>query len=132
MQYIYTYAYKVFYLFIFSYITSHCVFDKIYSGHSCLVCTYWCRGSQYFNFYFSMVIFLLIKKNYVLQYCNVIYEIVILYRVTWKQKSNYEIKDQVVQRDVNTYFAFALIATISTVSKILIYYDLFLYFIIFR
>lgn len=37
-------------------------------------------------------------------------------RVTWKQKSDSEIKDQVAQQDVNTYFAFALIATISTVS----------------
>ncbi|VVC24458.1 Hypothetical protein CINCED_3A005258 [Cinara cedri] len=40
--------------------------------------------------------------------------------ITWKQKSNYEIKDQIVQRDVNTYFAFALIATISTVIILLI------------
>lgn len=40
-----------------------------------------------------------------------------VFRITWKQKSNNEIKDQVVQRDVNTYFAFALIATISTVSS---------------
>lgn len=42
---------------------------------------------------------------------------ILFFRFTWKQKSNLEIKDQVVQRDVNTYFAFALIATISTVSK---------------
>lgn len=39
-----------------------------------------------------------------------------IYRITWKQKSNIEIKDQIVQNDVSTYFAFALIATISTVS----------------
>ncbi|XP_025420805.1 choline transporter-like protein 1 [Sipha flava] len=39
---------------------------------------------------------------------------------TWKQKSNLEIKDQVEQTDVNTYFAFALIATISTVIILLI------------
>lgn len=41
---------------------------------------------------------------------------ILLFRITWKQKSDYEIKDQIVQRDVNTYFTFALIATISTVS----------------
>ncbi|XP_022173488.1 choline transporter-like protein 1 [Myzus persicae] len=40
--------------------------------------------------------------------------------VTWKQKSDSEIKDQVAQRDVNTYFAFALIATISTIIILLI------------
>ncbi|CAI6349795.1 unnamed protein product [Macrosiphum euphorbiae] len=40
--------------------------------------------------------------------------------ITWKQKSDSEIKDQVAQRDVNTYFAFALIATISTIIILLI------------
>lgn len=40
--------------------------------------------------------------------------------VTWKQKSDSEIKDQVAQQDVNTYFAFALIATISTIIILLI------------
>ncbi|XP_001944379.2 choline transporter-like protein 1 [Acyrthosiphon pisum] len=40
--------------------------------------------------------------------------------ITWKQKSDSEIKDQVAQRDVNTYFAFALIATISTIVILLI------------
>jgi len=40
--------------------------------------------------------------------------------VTWKQKSNSEIQDQVAQQDVNTYFAFALITTISTIIILLI------------
>ncbi|CAH1737485.1 choline transporter-like protein 1 [Aphis gossypii] len=40
--------------------------------------------------------------------------------VTWKQKSDSEIKDQVAEQDVNTYFAFALIATISTIIILLI------------
>uniref|UniRef100_A0A2H8TS65 Choline transporter-like protein n=1 Tax=Melanaphis sacchari TaxID=742174 RepID=A0A2H8TS65_9HEMI len=40
--------------------------------------------------------------------------------VTWKQKSDSEIKDLVEQQDVNTYFAFALIATISTIVILLI------------
>ncbi|XP_050442637.1 choline transporter-like protein 1 [Adelges cooleyi] len=40
--------------------------------------------------------------------------------ITWKQKSNLEIKDQVAQNDVNTYFTFAIIATISSVVILLI------------
>ncbi|XP_015380272.1 PREDICTED: choline transporter-like protein 1 [Diuraphis noxia] len=44
----------------------------------------------------------------------------IFFWITWKQKSDSEIKDQVSQRDVNTYFAFALITTISTIIILLI------------
>lgn len=42
---------------------------------------------------------------------------ILFFRYTWKQKSDLEMKDPSVKSDVGTYFAFALIATISTVSK---------------
>lgn len=39
------------------------------------------------------------------------------FRITWKLKSNNTIQNGIEEKDINTYFACALIATISTVSK---------------
>lgn len=50
-------------ILIYSHITCHCVFDKICSWYSCLVCTYWRCCGQCFSIYFLMVIHLCSKNN---------------------------------------------------------------------
>lgn len=118
-------------LFTCSSITRHCIFDKICSWYCCLVCTYRRCCSQYFSIYFPMVIYFIfwVVQNAPIHYHFNGFSINILScRVTWKQKSDSEIKDQVAQRDVNTYFAFALIATISTVSTCLMFMIQYFYY----